>query len=86
MSSSTPPHLPERLLRLREAFERPPLQKGVALVAAPFRFVGFWLAVALPFLYLPLLYDGLTGDQGVVFVVLVALNVVALVVGHGYRR
>jgi hypothetical protein len=55
-------------------------------VAAPLRFVGFWLAVALPFLYLPLLVGGLSGSQLEVFVGLLGLNVLALLFGHGYGR
>jgi len=44
---------------------------------------AFWAAVVLPFLYLPLLATGLeTETQTVAFVVLLACNVVALVVGH----
>lgn len=86
MSSSTPPYLPDRLIRLREAMERPPFRQGIALVAVPLRFVGFWLAVALPFLYLPLLYDGLTGQQAIIFGALLALNVAALVAGHSHRQ
>jgi hypothetical protein len=54
-------------------------------VAAPLRFVGFWAAVAMPFLYLPLLFGGLTGGEAVVFAALLATNVLSLVVGHGYR-
>lgn len=53
---------------------------------APVRFLAFWTAVALPFLYVPLLFDGLTSSRFLVFVVLVAINVVALVVGHNHRR
>lgn len=49
-------------------------------------FVGFWLAVALPLVYLPLLVGGLSGWQATTFVVLFALNVFALIVGHGYGR
>lgn len=86
MSNSTPPYLPERLRRLREAFESESVRQVLRLVGAPLRFVGFWLAVTLPFLYLPLLYGGLTGEQGVVFAALLGLNAVALVVGHGYQR
>lgn len=51
------------------------------------RAVGFWLAVAIPFLYLPLVLDGFAGpDEILAFVALLVLNVVALVTGHGYRR
>lgn len=52
-----------------------------------FRATAFWLAVGLPFLYLPLLVTGFSGrDEQGAFVGLVILNVVSLVVGHGYRR
>lgn len=51
------------------------------------RAAGFWLAIAIPFLYLPLLYGGLAGPRDVIaFCGLLFLNVVALVVGHGHRR
>lgn len=51
------------------------------------RAIAFWLAIALPFLYLPLLVDGFGGRAEMfAFVGLVVLNLVALVVGHEYRR
>ncbi len=56
------------------------------VVAPPVQFVGFWAAISLPFLYLPLLSGGLDGAELTVFVGLLALNVVALFVGHGHRR
>src|SRR6056297_3630062 len=51
----------------------------------PTQFLSFWIAIALPFLYLPLLAQGL-GDPDVtlVFLLLLAANVFALYVGHGY--
>ena len=47
---------------------------------------AFWSAIALPFLYLPLLAYGLetTSQLGAFFLLLVA-NVLALLVGHRYR-
>ncbi|WP_227353898.1 hypothetical protein [Haladaptatus salinisoli] len=52
-------------------------------LSAPVRLVGFWMAIALPFLYLPLLTAGLeTTGQRQTFVLLLALNVIALAVGH----
>jgi len=51
----------------------------------PVRLMGFWSAVALPFLHIPLLLTGLDGTAEVgAFLALFALNVVALVLGHGY--
>jgi hypothetical protein len=48
--------------------------------------VAFWVAVGLPFLYLPLLYGGLEGEQWIVFVGLIVANALALLLGHDYRR
>lgn len=49
--------------------------------------VAFWSAVALPFLYLPLLLHGLeTPRELAAFFGLLALNIVAFVLGHGYKR
>lgn len=54
-------------------------------VLKPVRLLGFWTAVALPFLHIPLLLTGLEGAADtVVFLALFALNVLALVVGHGH--
>jgi len=65
---------------------RDTLRRGAALAAVPLRFVGFWAAIALPFLYLPLLYGGLQGDQVLVFCGLLAANVASLVLGHKHGR
>lgn len=59
---------------------------ALQMVMAPVRFLGFWAAIALPFLYVPLLFDGIGGNRAIVFVVLIALNAVALVAGHDHRR
>ena len=52
----------------------------------PFEFVGFWLAVALPLLYLPLLVGGLTGAEVQAFIGLLALNCASLLLGRNYAR
>lgn len=55
-------------------------------VTTPFQILGFWAAVTLPFLHVPLLFSGLeTASQTVTFLALLALNLVALLVGHSYR-
>lgn len=79
-SSTTIPH--ERSTGLTKMLNR----QGVQIVTAPLRFVGFWAAVALPFLYLPLLYGGLEGQEVSVFLALLALNASAIVAGHGYGK
>jgi hypothetical protein len=86
MPNSWPSVSPERASRIREVVQSQSLQHGARLVAAPLRFVGFWAAVALPFLYLPLLLSGLEGQETLVFGLLLAANALALVVGHGHRR
>jgi hypothetical protein len=62
------------------------LRKGARQLARPVRFVGFWLSVALPLVYLPLLVGGLSTTEAGTFVALFALNLVALVAGHNYAR
>ncbi len=69
-----------------EEHERAPRETLLRRVGRPVRFVGFWLSVALPFLYLPLLAAGLdTVSRTVAFLGLITLNVVALAVGHSYQ-
>lgn len=54
-------------------------------VVTPLRLVGFWSAIALPFLYVPLFATGLeTTQQLWVFLALLAANVVAIGFGHSY--
>lgn len=56
-------------------------------LTTPLEVVGFWTAVALPFLYVPLLATGIsTQGELLTFVGLVALNVAALIAGHGHKR
>ncbi|WP_433624965.1 hypothetical protein [Halomicrococcus sp. NG-SE-24] len=62
------------------------LEQCRAHVLAPVRFVGFWSAVVLPFLYLPLLLGGLDGTEWTVFLSLLALDCLALLAGHSYGR
>ncbi len=53
----------------------------------PVQFTSFWIAIALPFVHLPLLAQGL-GDftTTVAFFTLLTINVVALYLGHGYNQ
>jgi hypothetical protein len=46
---------------------------------------SFWTAIVLPFAYLPLLMDGLTGGEALLFAGLVAVNALAFVTGHDYE-
>ena len=52
-------------------------------ILKPVRVAGFWSAVALPFLHIPLLVTGLDGTaETFAFIALFVLNVLALYVGH----
>ena len=86
MSNSSPTAPIDRLPRPEELTDSRLVRLSLAVVVAPLRFLAFWVAVALPFLYLPLLVGGLQGQQLTVFVGLLLANVVALVVGHEYRQ
>lgn len=55
-------------------------------VVGSVRLVAFWAAVMLPFLWLPLVVEGVsTGDEFRSLVVLVTANLAAMVVGHRHR-
>lgn len=57
------------------------------LLRRPVEALAFWAAVALPFVYLPLVASGFESPTGALFfVALVVVNVLALLVGHGYKR
>lgn len=86
MSNSSPTLPTDRLPRPSELLDRQSLRRRLDAVAAPLRFIAFWAAVALPFLYVPLLAGGLEGQQLVVFVGLLFANAVALVLGHEHGR
>lgn len=86
MSNSSPTAPMDRLPRLNELVDAAPLRRTLTVVAAPLRFIAFWAAVALPFLYVPLLAGGLEGQQALVFAGLLAANAAALVLGHEYGR
>ena len=56
-------------------------------VLRPLRIISFWIAVILPFLYLPLLGTGFESQPEIVaFLLLVAVNIVALLVGHRHNN
>ena len=60
--------------------------EGVALLRRPIEALGFWSAIALPFLYVPLVVSGLqTSGTRYAFALLIALHVVSLVVGREYH-
>ena len=61
-------------------------RRSLSLLRRQLQAAGFWVAVALPFLHVPLLLSGLdTATDTWLFVALISLNLLALVIGHGYR-
>lgn len=51
------------------------------------QFAGFWAAIVLPFGHLSILARGLASlELTLVFLALLALNLLALYVGHGYNQ
>lgn len=61
------------------------LQSLHSTVVTPFRFVGFWTAVFLPFVYLPLLFTTLDGATVTAFAGLLAVHVLSIVIGRKYN-
>lgn len=53
---------------------------------APVERLGFWVAVAMPLGYLPVLADGVGSRDLALLFALFALHALALSVGHGYDR
>lgn len=57
------------------------------LLFRPVRRIAFWSAIVLPFLHVSLLVSGLESQSTVLaFLALLALNVVAIYVGHPDNR
>lgn len=60
--------------------QAPPL----SVIRTGFQFASFWLAIALPLLYIPLLFGGIQAGEVTAFSLMLVGNAVALVFGHGY--
>lgn len=62
------------------------LEHYVPSIAKPIRIASFWLAIVLPFFYVPLLVTGLSsGTETGTFLGLLVFNLGTLYVGHSYR-
>jgi hypothetical protein len=60
---------------------------SASVLYGPVAALGFWTAIALPFLYLPLLLVGPGGGpERTIAFALIALHAVALFLGHNHRR
>lgn len=62
------------------------VETGVGCLARTARALAFWTAVGLPFVYLPLIVGGVSGQQWLVVAGLLVAHVVALIAGHDYAR
>ena len=59
----------------------------IAQIARSLEVVAFWSAIALPFLYVPLLVNGVgTTAQLTAFLTLLVLHAIAIVGGYRYNR
>ena len=56
------------------------------LMTGTVKATAFWAAVAIPATYPVLLYMGLEGGAGLLFVCLLFVNALALALGHDYKR
>jgi len=61
-------------------------RQGTAVIGATIRRVSFWSAILLPLVYLPLLSGGLGSQTGNIVIGLLALNLIALLVGHNHTH
>jgi len=52
----------------------------------PIRWLGFWAAIVLPAVYLPVLSFGIGTHTGAVFLGLLGCQLLALLAGHHYKR
>lgn len=90
LSRSLPEAVPESVAEVLVATRQvlPRLaREGADALTRPVRALAFWSAIALPFLNMALLFHGLSSTADTTtFLVLVVANLVALYVGHSYRR
>ncbi len=85
MSNQTPAR--DRRRTTAEGGERGRLERIAPTVAEPIRIAGFWTAIVLPFLYVPLLVTGLSNSGEVTaFLGLLGVNLLALYVGRSHHR
>ena len=61
-------------------------RQGTNAIRATIRRVSFWSAILLPLVYLPLLSGGLGPQTGHIVIGLIALNLIALLVGHNHTN
>lgn len=65
---------------------RPTLEMLRTAVLSPVRAFAFWTAIALPLLYVPMLFTGVVWDHPFALLSLFLLNGVALLLGHDHKQ
>jgi len=68
-----------------KAESSPQASHGLSLTQ-PVRWLGFWAAIILPAVYLPVLSLGIGTHTGAVFLGLLGCQLLALLAGHQYKR
>ena len=61
-------------------------RQSTSAIGATIRRVSFWSAILLPLVYLPLLSSGFGAQTGSIVIGLLALNLIALLVGHNHTH
>jgi hypothetical protein len=61
-------------------------RRVAGLMTGTVKATAFWAAIAIPATYPVLLYSGLDGGTGQLFVALLVANALALAIGHDYKR
>ncbi len=62
------------------------VRHGTLAIGSTIRRISFWSAILLPLVYLPLLSGGLGPQTGYIVIGLLALNLIALLVGHNHTN
>ena len=70
----------------RVPFSQPTLETFRTAVLSPVRAFAFWTAIALPLLYVPMLFTGVVWDHPLALLALFLVNGVALLLGHGHAQ
>jgi len=62
------------------------VRQGTSAIGSMIRRISFWSSILLPLVYLPLLSTGLGPQTGYIVIGLLALNLIALLVGHNHTH
>jgi hypothetical protein len=81
MSPSTTPSDSRRVVQSLGTLRR---HLSITNTPLPVRAASFYLAIGLPFVYLPVMAGGLSAENGPLVAGLLVANVLTLVLGHSY--